>query len=139
MRSLRLFAVSLLMVSATGGAVAGADDGGPAVQAQPTLMVSGLVPGRNPVIPRLRSAMLPDGPEPQPLGLAAPSSPDGLDLAVTVTDVPAIGTIRDGRTAVRPGDRLSVEALTRLTYDHERAAPGDAGVFGYRVEDVRGG
>jgi len=74
-----------------------------------------------------------------PMGIDAPADPDGDALAVTVTAVPDRGSVRNGGAVVKPGDRLTVQALTALTFDPEAAAPGPAGSLRYSVDDGRGG
>ena len=74
-----------------------------------------------------------------PLRLDVPVDPDGDPLTFIVSAVPERGKVRDGTTPVKPGDRLSPEQLTALTFDPERAPAGRAGVFSVLVEDGRGG
>jgi formylglycine-generating enzyme required for sulfatase activity len=71
-----------------------------------------------------------------PLGIEAPSDPDGDPLTVTVLSVPTIGEVRNGGAALGVGDSLSVEALTGLTFD---PSAGAAGEFAYEVADDHGG
>ena len=73
------------------------------------------------------------------LRLEVPTDPDGDPLTFTVSAVPERGEVRDGTTALKPGDRLAPERLTALTFDPERAPAGRAGVFSVLVEDGRGG
>ncbi|WP_448206702.1 SUMF1/EgtB/PvdO family nonheme iron enzyme [Azospirillum sp. sgz302134] len=73
------------------------------------------------------------------LRLDLPTDPDGDPLSFIVSAVPERGKVRDGTTALKPGDRLSAEQLTSLNYDPERAPAGRAGVFSVLVEDGRGG
>lgn len=74
-----------------------------------------------------------------PMGIDAPADPDGDPLTVTVTAVPERGSVHNGAAVVKPGDRLTVQALTALTFDPEAAAPGPAGILRYSVDDGRGG
>ncbi|XEY16214.1 SUMF1/EgtB/PvdO family nonheme iron enzyme [Azospirillum sp. HJ39] len=74
-----------------------------------------------------------------PMGIDAPTDPDGDPLTVTVTAVPERGSVRNGSAAVKAGDRLTVQALTALTFDPEAARSGPAGALRYSVEDGRGG
>ncbi|MBK1838510.1 SUMF1/EgtB/PvdO family nonheme iron enzyme [Azospirillum sp. YIM B02556] len=74
-----------------------------------------------------------------PMGIDAPVDPDGDPLTVTVTAVPERGSVHNGAAVVKPGDRLTVQALTALTFDPEAAAPGPAGSLRYSVDDGRGG
>ncbi|WP_448203127.1 SUMF1/EgtB/PvdO family nonheme iron enzyme [Azospirillum sp. sgz302134] len=76
---------------------------------------------------------------PNPLNIEPPVDPDGDPLTITVTAVPERGKVKDGATLVRPSDRLTPEALNRLTFDPEEAPPGPAGAFAYLVEDGKGG
>jgi formylglycine-generating enzyme required for sulfatase activity len=74
-----------------------------------------------------------------PLRFERPSDPDGDPLTITVSEVPERGTVRNGSSAVRPGDRLTAGALTALSFDAEQAAPGPAGAFAVTIDDGRGG
>jgi len=74
-----------------------------------------------------------------PLGIEAPSDPDGDALTITVSGVPERGKVKSGATVVKAGDRLSADALTGLIFDPERAPAGPAGSFAIVVEDGKGG
>ncbi|MBY6261044.1 hypothetical protein EI613_03765 [Azospirillum sp. 412522] len=74
-----------------------------------------------------------------PMGIDAPVDPDGDPLTVTITAVPERGSVHNGAAVAKPGDRLTVQALTALTFDPEAAAPGPAGSLRYSVDDGRGG
>ncbi|HEY0837454.1 MAG TPA: caspase family protein, partial [Azospirillum sp.] len=74
-----------------------------------------------------------------PLGIEAPSDPDGDALTITVAAVPERGKVKSGATVVKVGDRLSADALGALVFDPERAPPGPAGAFTIAVEDGKGG
>ncbi|MCP1611898.1 formylglycine-generating enzyme required for sulfatase activity [Azospirillum lipoferum] len=74
-----------------------------------------------------------------PMGIDAPSDPDGDPLTITITGVPERGSVHNGAAVVKPGDRLTVQTLTALTFDPEAAAPGPAGSLHYSVDDGRGG
>ena len=76
---------------------------------------------------------------PNPLNIEPPTDPDGDPLTITVTTVPERGKVKDGATLVRPSDRLTPEALNRLTFDPEESSPGPAGAFAFLVEDGKGG
>lgn len=78
--------------------------------------------------------------KPASLGLRPPTDPDGDPLTITVTAVPERGSVRtEGGQAVKAGDRLDPAMLERLVYIPETAPGGEAGIFGYMVEDGRGG
>ncbi|WP_431858427.1 SUMF1/EgtB/PvdO family nonheme iron enzyme [Azospirillum sp.] len=76
---------------------------------------------------------------PNPMRIEAPVDPDGDPLTITVTAVPERGKVKNGAAAVKVGDKLSIEALTGLVFDPERAPPGPAGTFGYTADDGKGG
>lgn len=71
-----------------------------------------------------------------PLGIEAPTDPDGDPLSITVLTVPVVGDIKDGEITIGVGDSLSVEALTGLMLDPNA---GVAGEFAYEVADDHGG
>lgn len=73
---------------------------------------------------------------PIPLGIEAPTDPDGDPMSVTVLTVPSLGKIKDGEKIVSAGDTLSIEALTGLMLDPNS---GVAGEFAYEVADDHGG
>jgi hypothetical protein len=77
---------------------------------------------------------------PVALGIAAPTDADGDTLTVTVTGLPAGGTIRlaDG-TAVTANQSLTLAQLSALTFTATAGTAGDAGSFAYSVADGRGG
>jgi len=72
-----------------------------------------------------------------PLGLSAPTDVDGDVLTVTVTGLPAKGTVHlaDGITAVVNGQTLTSAQLTGLLFTPAANANGDAGSFSYTVSD----
>uniref|UniRef100_UPI001872DA2F Ig-like domain-containing protein n=1 Tax=Bradyrhizobium yuanmingense TaxID=108015 RepID=UPI001872DA2F len=72
-----------------------------------------------------------------PLGLSAPTDVDGDVLTVTVTGLPAKGTVylADGITAVVNGQTLTSAQLTGLLFTPAANANGDAGSFSYTVSD----
>lgn len=75
-----------------------------------------------------------------PLGLKIPVDPDGDPLTVTVSEVPAVGDVRlNGSRVLKPGDVLKPEDLPKLAYDPAQSGAGEAGHFGYVVDDHRGG
>lgn len=71
-----------------------------------------------------------------PLGIEAPTDPDGDPLSITVLTVPTLGEIKNGEETLSVGDNLSVEALTSLMLD---PSSGSAGEFAYEVADDHGG
>ena len=76
---------------------------------------------------------------PADLGIRGPTDPDGDALTISVTALPAKGTVRNGTTPIRVGDRLRSEELSALTFAPDARAAGDAGTLRYIVEDGRGG
>jgi formylglycine-generating enzyme required for sulfatase activity len=74
----------------------------------------------------------------QVLGIPAPVSPDGDPLTVTINTLPR-GTVRSGTTIVRPGDHVSPEELSKLTYWPEAGFMGPAGSLRYSVDNGHGG
>ncbi|WFU21156.1 Ig-like domain-containing protein [Bradyrhizobium sp. CB1717] len=72
-----------------------------------------------------------------PLGLSAPTDADGDALTITVTSLPAKGTVylADGITAVVNGQMLTSSQLTGLLFTPAANANGDAGLFSYTVSD----
>lgn len=74
-----------------------------------------------------------------PLHFDVPTDPDGDTLTFTVNAVPERGRIRDGVRSIKPGDRLTAEQLSSLSYDAEQAPAGRAGLFSVLAEDGRGG
>lgn len=74
-----------------------------------------------------------------PLGLKVPVDPDGDPLTVTVAEVPGSGQVVLGDKALKPGDALAPEDLPKLAYDPGATGAGDAGHFGYVVDDHHGG
>ncbi|MCK1485082.1 phosphatase PAP2 family protein [Bradyrhizobium sp. 193] len=72
-----------------------------------------------------------------PLGLSAPTDVDGDALTITVTGLPAKGTVylTDGITAVVNGQTLSGGQLTGLLFTPAVNVNGDAGLFSYTVSD----
>ena len=74
------------------------------------------------------------------LGIAAPSDANADALSVTVTGLPAGGTIRlsDG-TAVGINQSMTTAQLAALTFTPTAGTLGAAGAFTYSVTDGRGG
>ncbi|MEY9752606.1 Ig-like domain-containing protein [Bradyrhizobium yuanmingense] len=72
-----------------------------------------------------------------PLGLSAPTDVDGDALTITVTGLPAKGTVylADGITAVVNGQTLTSSQLTGLLFTPVANANGVAGSFSYTVSD----
>ncbi|MGI9435575.1 MAG: SUMF1/EgtB/PvdO family nonheme iron enzyme [Geminicoccaceae bacterium] len=70
-----------------------------------------------------------------PLGIDAPTDPDGDAMSVTVLAVPMLGEIKDGDKVVVAGDSLSIEALSALVLDPNGGAAGE---FAYEVTDDQG-
>jgi len=74
-----------------------------------------------------------------PLGLEAPSDPDGDPLTITVASLPGTGKVRKGSQPLRMGDKLAAADFATLVYDPEQSAPGNAGSFAVLADDGRGG
>lgn len=77
---------------------------------------------------------------PVALGITAPTDTDGDALTVTVTGIPAGGTVKlfDG-TAVSVNQSLTTAELGGLTFTPGGGTIGSAGSFTYTVADDRGG
>ena len=76
---------------------------------------------------------------PTRLGIDLPVDPDGDRLSVTVVTVPRAGRVLDNGEVVSAGQALEPEALPKLVYAPDNAAPGPAGRFSYKVDDGHGG
>jgi formylglycine-generating enzyme required for sulfatase activity len=74
----------------------------------------------------------------QLLGIPPPVSPDGDVLTVTINALPR-GTVRNGAAILHPGDRVSPEELSRLTFWPEAGFAGPAGSLRYSVDNGHGG
>lgn len=74
-----------------------------------------------------------------PLGLKVPVDPDGDPLTVTVSEVPGSGQVVLGDKGLKPGDVVAPEDMPKLAYDPGATGSGDAGHFGYVVDDRHGG
>jgi formylglycine-generating enzyme required for sulfatase activity len=74
----------------------------------------------------------------QVLGIAAPVSPDGDPLTVTINSLPR-GTVRNGATIVHVGDHVTPEELSKLTFWPEAGFMGPAGSLRYTVDNGHGG
>jgi hypothetical protein len=68
----------------------------------------------------------------------AASDLDGDALKMRITALPERGKLRQGTTALKVGDQLSMPAEP-LTFDPENAAGGPAGEVAFTVDDGRGG
>jgi formylglycine-generating enzyme required for sulfatase activity len=74
----------------------------------------------------------------QVLGIPTPVSPDGDPLTVTINGVPR-GTVRNGVTILHPGDHVTPEELSMLTFWPEAGFTGPAGALRYSVDNGHGG
>ncbi|CAO3441302.1 Ig-like domain-containing protein [Azospirillum endophyticum] len=85
-------------------------------------------------------AVTAQGTGPVALGIAAPTDANNDALTVTVTGLPAGGTIRlaDG-TAVTANQSLTAAQLAALTFTATAGTVGAAGSFAYTVSDGHGG
>lgn len=103
--------------------------------------VSGSVPiivtasNRPPVVEPERIAQIFAG----SLAIVAPTDPDKGPLTVTITAVPNHGSVRNGSSALKNGDRLQPQDLAALVYFPDPGTVGDVGGLRYLVEDSRGG
>jgi len=74
------------------------------------------------------------------LAIRPPTDPDGDPLTIVVTAVPGHGVVRnEAGQALKLGDHLDPTTITRLSFDPGLSRVGDAGSFGYLVDDGRGG
>ncbi|WP_247882379.1 M10 family metallopeptidase C-terminal domain-containing protein [Azospirillum sp. TSA2s] len=103
------------------------------------LDVTTLPANRPPVVEADKRLVLEEGDPATPLGLLAPSDPDGDPLTITVTGLPGSGILRlaDGR-AVTATTPLTAESLAGLTYTPATGLSGGAGGFSYRADDGAG-
>ena len=74
----------------------------------------------------------------QVLGIPAPVSPDGDPLTVTINALPR-GTVRNGTAILHPGDHVTPEELSKLTFWPEAGFTGPAGSLRYTVDNGHGG
>ncbi|HEY4042328.1 MAG TPA: SUMF1/EgtB/PvdO family nonheme iron enzyme [Rhodopila sp.] len=74
----------------------------------------------------------------QVLGIPAPVSPDGDPLTVTITALPR-GTVRNGTAILHPGDHVTPQELSNLTFWPEAGFSGSAGSLRYSVDNGHGG
>ncbi len=74
----------------------------------------------------------------QMLGIPVPVSPDGDPLTVTITALPR-GTVRNGAAILHPGDHVSPQELSTLTFWPEAGFAGPAGSLRYSVDNGHGG
>jgi formylglycine-generating enzyme required for sulfatase activity len=76
---------------------------------------------------------------PGALGIAAPTDPDSDPLTVTITALPNRGSVRNGSTVVKNGDRLRPQDMPALVYLPDPGVAGDVGALRYLVDDGHGG
>src|SRR6202012_6088539 len=74
----------------------------------------------------------------QLLGIPPPVSPDGDAMTVTINALPR-GTVRNGVAIVHPGDPLTAQELSQLTFWPEAGFSGPAGSLRYTVDNGHGG
>jgi formylglycine-generating enzyme required for sulfatase activity len=74
----------------------------------------------------------------QMLGIPPPVSPDGDPLTVTITALPR-GTVRNGAVVLHPGDTVTPQELSKLTFWPEAGFVGSAGSLRYTVDNGHGG
>jgi hypothetical protein len=97
-----------------------------------------LIPQNDPPVVDSQSITIAEESVNTPLGLEAPTDPDGNVLTITVTGLPVLGsvTLADG-TPVNIGDTLTSDQLTTLLYNAPADYDGiaDPGDFTYGVTD----
>lgn len=71
-----------------------------------------------------------------PLGIEAPTDPDGDPLEIKVLSVPSVGYIKNGEEILEIGDKLTIDEFANLMLD---PSTGLAGEFSYEVADDHGG
>ena len=71
-----------------------------------------------------------------PLGLEAPTDPDGDPLEIKILNVPSVGYIKNGDEILEIGDKLTVDEFAGLMLD---PSTGLAGEFSFEVTDDHGG
>jgi formylglycine-generating enzyme required for sulfatase activity len=74
----------------------------------------------------------------QLLGIPVPVSPDGDPLTVTINALPR-GTVRNGSAILHPGDHVTPQELSTLTFWPEAGFTGPAGSLRYSVDNGHGG
>jgi formylglycine-generating enzyme required for sulfatase activity len=74
----------------------------------------------------------------QVLGIPVPISPDGDPLTVTINALPR-GTVRNGANILRPGDHVTPQELSKLSFWPEAGFSGPAGSLRYTVDNGHGG
>ena len=74
----------------------------------------------------------------QMLGIPVPVSPDGDALTVTIMALPR-GTVRNGSAILHPGDHVTPQELSTLTFWPEAGFVGPAGSLRYSVDNGHGG
>ena len=89
---------------------------------------------RLPVVEAARKVRMYTG----PIGIVAPTDPDGGPVQVVIKTVPR-GVIRDGARPIRPGERLTPEQLAGLVFLPEPGYVGSAGILGYQAATAQGG
>jgi formylglycine-generating enzyme required for sulfatase activity len=76
---------------------------------------------------------------PGALNIALPTDPDGDPLTVTITGLPGRGSVRNGTSPLKNGDKIRPGDLVGLVYWPEPGGAGDVGALTYVVDDGRGG
>ena len=74
----------------------------------------------------------------QMLGIPSPTSPDGDPLTVTIDTLPR-GTVRNGAAIVHPGDHVTPQELSKLSFWPDAGFVGPAGSLRYTVDNGHGG
>jgi formylglycine-generating enzyme required for sulfatase activity len=98
-----------------------------------------LPPNRPPVAGPAAPVTVRDDAAPTPLGIPAPTDPDGDPLVIQVTGLPQGGTASVGNRALLIGDYLTAEQLKAASFHPDGGHIGEAGSLAYEVSDGRGG
>ena len=96
-------------------------------------------PNQRPEIAQIAAVQVSDTAEATPIGIPAPSDPDGDRVSIQVTGLPRDGMVAVGGHALLTGDVLSPHQLAGATYTPSGQFTGDAGPLAFLVRDDRGG
>ncbi len=96
-------------------------------------------PNRLPVATAAHAVETVVGVGPVPLGVPAPSDPDGDRLSIRVESAPNGGTLRVGSRVLGDGDSFAAEDLDQLTFEPASGSQDGTARLRYSVLDGRGG